>query len=122
MTCAYRFEVLTFDPAFTFMRMAAFGPMPKGFKNRTIDLGKHLFTHHMLMVVRPASNNRVQLGKQHAGGYCLLGFEEGADMGQKPLNALLRGFYQQLALVLAQMLSKKIKPILDSGDAGLFFR
>lgn len=92
MACSHRFEVLPSNPTSAFMRMATFGPAPEREEDRIIHLDKGLFTHDMLMIVRPSPNNRVQLGDQHASGHGLLGFEDGADLGQHPLHTLLGRF------------------------------
>jgi hypothetical protein len=58
---SHPFEVLAFNLPFAFLRMAACRPAPDGLKDRMINIGKRLFAHHMLMVLSPTPNDRVQL-------------------------------------------------------------
>ena len=49
------------------------------------------------------------------------GLDDGAYLVQKRFLTLLRWFDEELALVLADVLSEEVKPIVDVSDGGLFF-
>src|SRR4029453_7358645 len=54
-------EVLLFDPSAWLVRVPTSSPLPQGPEERVIYFGKGLFACHMAMIVRPPSNERIEL-------------------------------------------------------------
>lgn len=111
-------EVLVFHPSPCFFRVSPFRPLPECQEDSVIHRNKGRLTDHMAVVVCPASNHRIELGNQLP--CCGLGvtFDDRSDVSQECLDILGGGLNQQLPLVLAEMLSQKIKAVTNGGDFG----
>ena len=56
----YERKVLVLDPVSGFLRMSSPGPLPQHFPDRMVHEAKGLFRDGVLVVVRPAPDDRVQ--------------------------------------------------------------
>jgi len=104
MPVLYRFEVFLFNPTFAFIGMASNSPAPEGLEDGMIDLGEDGFTDHVLVVLRPASDDRVEHGDDLACRGLAVGVDELPHLGEKPFHTFPGRFDEQLAVVLPHIL------------------
>lgn len=67
----------------------------------------------MAVVVCPSPNDGVELDNQVAGRRLFVGFDGRPHFGQECFDAFARGFDEELAIVLAYILSQKVEALLD---------
>lgn len=106
-------EVAGFDPAHAFIGMSPFRPAPKSLKDRMINRLEDLRADAMPVIQCPPANEGVEKTDQGPGSGALVGFDDAADFAQERLDALLRRFDEQLAVVFAQVLTEEIHTLFD---------
>src|SRR5258708_1930385 len=74
--------------------------------------------NHMPVVIGPSSNFRVKLGNEIPGCGLLVPLNDFSDSLQKSMDVLFRGFNQQFSVVFTEVLSEKIKAVLNVRDEG----
>src|SRR6266480_2396941 len=70
------FEVAFLNPLFGFVGVSSPRPSPQRLKDRMAGSGKGDFTHNMLVIVRPPSNEWVELNDQIACCCLFIGLDE----------------------------------------------
>jgi hypothetical protein len=106
-------EVTGFDPAHAFSGMPSFSPAPQTLEDRMIGRLKHFGADDMPVIQCPSANEGIEQTDQGAGSGALVGFDDGSDFAQERLNALRGGFNEQLAVVLAQVLTEEVYTLVD---------
>lgn len=106
------FKILGLDPPFPSIGMASATPFPEQFPDTVIHVIKGFLGDHMSVIVGPAPNHWVEIGYQNMRRYRFMAFNHIAYLGEECLQVLVGGFYQTLPVVLANILSKEIKPIV----------
>ena len=96
--------------------MPSFCPLPQRLKDRMIHFVKGFRADHMPVVIGPSPNFRIKLGNEVSCCGLLVFLDDLSDALQKGMNVPFRGLYQQFSVVLTEMLSKKIKTVLDVCD------
>jgi hypothetical protein len=112
--------VVLFYPVASFAWVSAFCPSPKRLKDGMVYGSKGVLTGAVLVVVRPATNNRVEQLDQSPSACLSVAFDDRSHFRQHVLGALLRWRGQEFALVFAYPKAQEIKSVLDVSDAGLF--
>src|SRR4051812_5590066 len=98
--------------------MSPLGPLPESLKDGAVHGLEATLAHHMSVILCPAPNDGIELGDQDSCWHLLLRFDQRSDFPKKRLDVLARRLDQHLAVVLAYVLSEKIKAILDMRDGG----
>src|SRR6266480_4030756 len=83
-----------------------------------IHLMKGFRAYYMPLVIGPSSNFRVKLGNQIPGCGLLVLLNDFSDSLQKSMDVLFRGLNQQFSVVFTEVLSEKIKAVLNVCDEG----
>jgi hypothetical protein len=104
-------EVLVLDPSSRLVIVSFPRPLPQHLKDGTIDVLKDFLAHHMLVIARPSPNERIEQQDQVSSRGSMVVFHDRADFFQKCFHVFLRWFDNELAVVLAYILPKKIKAI-----------
>jgi hypothetical protein len=76
---------------------------------------------YMAVVIRPSSKNRIEQPDQVRLFSRLVGLDDFTDFVKMCIDVRFRRFHQELAVVLANVPSEEIKPILDVRYPGLFW-
>ncbi len=71
------------------------------------------------MIVRPAPDDRVELGYQHVLLHCLVLFDCRPDFSRMRLHVFLGGFDAKFSAIFAQGPSEEVEPVVDMHDPGL---
>ena len=80
---------------------------------------ERLLGRAVLMVVGPATNDRVQQANQQGLADGFVRINDSPDFLHKRVRVLLRRFDQWLAVVFAEVLSEEVEPLIDMSDACL---
>lgn len=83
-----------------------------------IDPSEGFLGDHMAVIIRPSPQNGIKQRYQIRLFGRLVGLDDFPDFAKMRLDVRLRRFYQQLAVVLAKVPSKKIKPVPDMRHIG----
>ena len=110
-------EVLILDPAFAFLVMATIWPSPQGLVYLVIDGLEGFSTHHMALILCPASNDGVEHKDQTPSRNCGVRLDEGTNLLQEALDVLLGGLDDEFTVVLTDGLPKEVKAFFDMDDA-----
>src|SRR5229473_6943477 len=81
-----------------------------------IYLVEGFFADHMPMIIGPPLNFWVELGNEVPCCGLLVRLDDFSDVLQKSMDALFRGCNQQFSVVFTEMLSEKIKAVLNVRD------
>ena len=111
-------EVFLLDPGMRLVWVSSFCPLPQCQKDRMIHLVEGFRADHMSVIISPTSNFGVELSNEIAccGLFVLL--HDFADPLQKSMDVLFRGLNQQFSVVFPDMLSEKVKAVLNVRDEG----
>jgi len=112
-------KVLVLNPSAWFVRVSTPGPLPQGPEEGVIHRGKGLFTAHMAMIVRPPPEQGIELRDQVCGFGLRIGPNEGSGFAQEGVDTAARGFHENRAVIVADVLTEKVKPVSDMRDRGL---
>ena len=102
--------------------MSAFGPTPEPVPNLGVHPLERRRRHNAPMVVRPTSDDRVELSYQMQLTDGFVRLDEIPDFLQERVRVLFRRPYEQFAVELAEILSEEIKPLVNMRDASLLRR
>ena len=80
---------------------------------------ERFFGRAVLMVVGPATNDRVQQANQQSLANGFVRADDSPDFLQEHVRVLLRRLHQWFAAVFAEVLSKEVEAFVDMCDAGL---
>jgi hypothetical protein len=70
------------------------------------------------VIVGPSPDEGIELPYQMSRCRLLVSLDDSSDFAQERLHILLGGRYQELASVLAHLLSEKVESVLDVGGDG----
>src|SRR6266702_5475308 len=115
-------EVFVLDPSSRFVIVSFPGPLPQHLKDGTVYILKDFFAHHMLMIPCPSSNERVEQQDQVTSSGSLMVLDHFSDFFQKRFHVLFRRLDDELAVVLAYMLSEKVEALVDMRNKGFLRR
>jgi hypothetical protein len=87
-----------------------------------IRVGVSSFATLVTVVVGPASNDGVQFHHQRSCCSGLVGSDDVSDLCQVGFHIFLSGFDNELAIVLAYILTQEVKPFGNVRDTGLLWR
>src|SRR5438046_6211216 len=93
--------------------MSSSAPLPKPPKDEIIYPGERLFGNHISMIVCPTTNNRIKLSYHLMLRRCFILTDDVCDFLFEKFDVCFGGFNQQLALIFTNILSKKIKSLLN---------
>lgn len=110
------------NPLAGFGGMAAASPLPEGVEDGAIHPFKDHFADDVLMVVSPPANHRIENSNQPFRFEVEMGLNGVADVGEEVFDILTGRNDQQLAVVFPNVLSEKIKTVLNRGDFGFLWR
>ena len=83
MSLSDRLKVLILDPSLGLFRVPAFGPLPQCLEDDMICFCKGSLARHVSMIVRPASDHRIELRDQVPGGGLRVRFDEASNFSQE---------------------------------------
>ena len=89
--------------------MSASGPLPECAPDFMVHPVERFLGRTMLMVVGPATNDGVQLANQPGLADGFVRVDDSADFLQEHVRVLLRRFDEQLAVILAEVLSEEVE-------------
>ncbi len=98
--------------------MAALRPSPERVPEDHAYFPKRRASFDMAVIVRPASNDRVEQPYQVLLFHGSIRTNRFAHFLQKGMHSLSGGRNQELAAILAQVLPKEVEAIFDMRDAG----
>ena len=117
VTTTMRRKVLLFAPARVLVRMSSSCPSPQTREDFVINADERALTHHMPMIVGPASDFGVELMDQIGGRHAQRGFDCLPDTVHEGFNILLGRLDEQFPVgILAHVLSEEIKTFLHVRD------
>src|SRR5260221_13006287 len=102
-------EVFVLDPSSRFGVVSFSGPLPQHLKDGTFNILKDLFSHHMLMIPCPSSNERVEQQDQVTTSSYMMVLDHFSAFFQKRFHVLFQRLDYAFAFVLTYMLSNKVK-------------
>ena len=116
-------EVFLRLPGLGFSSVPSVHPSPDGLIDHRIYRTEGFFADDMPVVVRPASNNRVEFRYEFAGRQGFVGLHDLPNFLKECFHILFGWGNEQLVpfsrLVLAYILTEEIKPLLNMCDDGL---
>ena len=82
------------------------------------NLAEGRFADPVPMIGDPTPNERIELHNQASGWNLGIGLDETTDFSQKGLDVLLGRLDEQFTLVFTDVVSQKVKAIVDVHDFG----
>ena len=111
-------EVSPGHPASGLGRMSSFGPTPQGLEDGVIRFDKGRFAGAMAMIIGPAPNHRVELGYQMRRRRLLVSLHDFPDLTEERLDIRSGWLREELTSIFADMVTQKIKAVLNVRNAG----
>src|SRR5208283_4326032 len=99
--------------------MSASGPTPECPPDFMVHPVERLLGRAVLVVVGPATNDRIQQANQHGLTDGFVRTDNSTDFLHQRVRVFLRRFYQWLAVVFAEVLSEEVEPLVNMREAGL---
>jgi hypothetical protein len=96
--------------------------LPQGAEEQVIHGSEGLFTGHMAMIVRPPPEERIELPDQIFWLGLGMRAHECTSFGQEEVDTGAGRFHENRAVIVAEMLTEKVKPVGDMRDLGLLGR
>jgi hypothetical protein len=90
-----------------------FRPLPQRAKDSVVHFGKGLLARHVPVIVRPASDNRVELSYEVSGSCLCIRLYDCSDFPQERLHVLAGRLDQDFTVIVTNVLSEKIKSVRD---------
>ena len=115
-------EVPVSHPPFAFLRVSPSCPSPQGFEDGRIDMNKGFFRRSVSVEVRPSSYFGVELCYHPGCCSLFVVLDDLSDACKKRVHVFLRGACKEVPLVLTDILSEKVKSVLNVRYSGLLFR
>ena len=116
-----RAKVFLHNPFSGFVAMSPFGPTPEGVEDVRVYPTEHLLADYVAVIIGPAPDDGVELVNQVAGCGLFVGVDDCLRFGQERFDALAGRFDEELAVVLAYVLSQEVESVVDVGYPGLFW-
>jgi len=113
LPCSGMEKVFLRHPLFGFGRMSSGRPLPQCLEDGAIHPTEDAFTHHVALIIGPSLDDGIELPYQCTGCGLLVRLDDASDFVQERVDTLGRGFDEQLPVVLAYIVSEKVKAILD---------
>ena len=114
-----RGPITVLDPLQALVSVSSLCPTPQGVEQPSIDRGERLLGNHVPMVVRPATNDRVQQSDKVVLSGRRMGLDRLPCLAEERLHVLPRRLDEQLAAVGAEVPSEKVKAPVNMDDARL---
>ncbi len=118
-------EVFLPYPFVGFRWVSSFGPPSYELIDGTVYRVERVLTYHMLVILRPSSNDRVESPNEFSSGDGFVFLHDAPKFLQVGLYRLLGWFHQQFGLfsrfVLAYVLTQKVKSLFNMRDDGFFW-
>ena len=111
-------EVLVLDPSAWFVWVPAFSPLPQGPEERVIHFGKGLLTGHVPVIVGPSPDQGIEEPNQISRCCLRVGPNECSGFNQQRVDTLARGFHENRAMIVPDVLAEKVKAVRDMRDLG----
>ena len=108
-------EVFVLDPSSGFLLCLFLAHCRKSQRSHRPQL-EDFFAHDMLMILCPSSNDWVQHQDQMTSRGSLMVLDDFSDFSRKAFTFFFDGLIMSLPLVLAYMLSQKVKAVLNMRD------
>jgi hypothetical protein len=113
LPCPGMEKVLLRHPLFGLGRMSSGRPLPQRFEDGAIHPTEDAFAHHVALIIGPSLDDGIELPYQCTGCGLLMRLDDVSDCVQECVDTLGGGFDEQLPVVLAYIVSEKVKAILD---------
>ena len=109
-------------PACAFCRVSPPCPAPQGLENGSVDMGKGFLGRGVSVKVCPSPSCGIEGGNQPVGRGLFVLLDDLSEVRQERFDVLFRWACKEFPIVLTDMLSEKVKPVLNVRYAGFLFR